>query len=222
MIPAAVFFDFDGVLADSVDVKTRAFCALYAPYGAAVVAEVRAYHLAHGGISRHEKFRHWQRHLVHGPDDEATIEALADRFAAEVKRQVIAAPEIAGAGAALAALAGTRPLFIVSGTPEVELVEIVAARGMAPVFAAVHGAPAKKDVILRGLLAEHGLGAEDCVMVGDAMTDHDAAVAVGMPFLGVAEDGIGPFPAGTMVLRDLVGLPAALPACVAAGRGMAA
>ena len=206
MTPRAVFFDFDGVLANSVDVKTRAFCALYAPFGDAVVAAVRDYHLAHGGISRYEKFRHWQRSLVKGPADDATLEDLAGRFAAEVKRQVIAAPEIPGAGAALAALDGRMPLFVVSGTPEGELREIVAARGMKHFFAAVRGAPDKKAIILRELGAAHGIAMAEGLMIGDAMTDHEAAQEVGMPFLGIAEDGIGPFPAGTTVLRDLTGL----------------
>lgn len=210
MRPRAVFFDFDGVLADSVDVKTRAFCALYAPFGAAVVASVREYHLAHGGISRYEKFRHWQRTLVHGPDDDATIDALAERFATEVKRQVIAAAEIPGAGAALSALHGKMPLFVVSGTPEVELRDIVAERGMAHFFVAVRGAPSKKAAILRELAARADIGLNDGLMIGDAMTDHDAAQEVGMPFLGVASDGVGPFPAGAAVLRDLAGLPSLL------------
>jgi phosphoglycolate phosphatase-like HAD superfamily hydrolase len=206
----AVFFDFDGVLADSVDVKTRAFCALYAPHGEDVVASVRAYHLAHGGISRFEKFRHWQRNLVCGQDDEATINDLADRFAAEVKKQVTMAPEIAGAGAALQALHGRCTLFIVSGTPEEELVDIVKDRGLARFFSAIRGAPARKEVILRDLMRGHGLAASRCVMVGDAMTDHDAALSVGMPFVGIAADGCGPFPPGTRVFPDLTPIPACL------------
>src|SRR5687768_6679568 len=42
----AVVLDFDGVLVESVDVKTRAFARLYSRYGSDVEAEVVAYHLA--------------------------------------------------------------------------------------------------------------------------------------------------------------------------------
>ncbi|MCX5934210.1 MAG: hypothetical protein NTU99_05390, partial [Pseudanabaena sp. LacPavin_0818_WC45_MAG_42_6] len=48
----AIVFDFDGVLVESVDVKTQAFGTLYAEYGDLIVEQVKAYHLLHGGVSR--------------------------------------------------------------------------------------------------------------------------------------------------------------------------
>ena len=53
----ALILDFDGVVLQSVDVKTRAFTELYAEHGPEVVAKVVAHHLVHGGVSRYEKFR---------------------------------------------------------------------------------------------------------------------------------------------------------------------
>ena len=47
----AIIFDFDGVLVESVDVKTNAFAMLYAEHGPDVVKRVVAYHQEHGGIS---------------------------------------------------------------------------------------------------------------------------------------------------------------------------
>ena len=49
-------FDFDGVLADSVDIKADAFAELYSPYGSEIVEQVVAHQLANGGMSRFEKF----------------------------------------------------------------------------------------------------------------------------------------------------------------------
>ena len=72
----AVFFDFDGVIADSVDVKTAAFCGLYSEHGPEVMAKVEAYHLAHLGMTRFQKIAYFQRELVAGPADEATSTRL--------------------------------------------------------------------------------------------------------------------------------------------------
>ena len=203
----AVVFDFDGVVVDSVDVKTEAFVALYAPYGEKVMDAVRAYHLAHGGMPRADKLRHWQRTLVDGPDDAATITGLGARFGAMVKEKVIAAPQIAGAEAALAALSARLPLHVASATPEVELHEIVAARGLTGYFRSVHGIPTTKVDALRMRLAE-GLAPDEVLMIGDATADHAAAAAVGTRFLGVVAAGPGPFPAGTPRVADLTDLPA--------------
>ena len=48
-------FDFDGVLVDSVDIKTNAFKALFMEYGDDVVRKVVKFHLQNGGVSRLEK-----------------------------------------------------------------------------------------------------------------------------------------------------------------------
>ena len=89
-------------------------------------------------------------------------------------------------------------LFIVSGTPQEELVRIVDRRGLARHFAGVFRTPAEKPELIR---------AAACVFLGDAMTDHDAAEACGVPFIGrVAAGSPDPFPSGTNVIRDLTEL----------------
>lgn len=211
----AIVFDFDGVLAESVDVKTRAFAALYEPHGADVVRQVVAWHLAHGGVSRFEKFRHFHqaflgRALAH--DEEAE---LGKRFSALVEEAVIAAAWVPGAREFLADWHERLPLFVASGTPGEELLRIVERRGMAHYFAGVAGAPCKKGEILRDYLGRSGASPARLLMVGDAMTDFDGAAEAGVPFLGIAPADANPFPAGVPVLPDLNGLAAFLEAAPA-------
>ena len=54
-----LIFDFDGVLANSVEVKTRAFALLYKPYGEKVVEKVLEHHTANEGISRFDKISYY-------------------------------------------------------------------------------------------------------------------------------------------------------------------
>jgi len=54
----AVFFDFDGVILDSVDVKTDAFVAIFRGYGPKIREDVVKYHHENGGVSRMEKFKY--------------------------------------------------------------------------------------------------------------------------------------------------------------------
>ena len=49
-----IFFDFDGVIAESVSAKTDAFEEMYLPYGKDIAAKVVDYHKLHGGVSRYE------------------------------------------------------------------------------------------------------------------------------------------------------------------------
>ena len=57
MLLKGIIFDFDGVIADSVQVKTDAFAALYKPYGPDIVKKVVEHHEANGGMSHFEKIR---------------------------------------------------------------------------------------------------------------------------------------------------------------------
>ena len=51
-----VFWDFDGVIKESVDIKTQAFQKLFAQYGSEVIEKVRRHHQENGGMSRFQKF----------------------------------------------------------------------------------------------------------------------------------------------------------------------
>lgn len=206
---AAIAFDFDGVLVESVDVKTRAFAALYEPYGEAVVAQVVAYHLAHGGISRFEKFRHFHREFLGLPLAAAEETALGERFSALVEDAVVAAPMVAGAAEFLAAYHSKLPLYVVSGTPEVELHRIVERRRLGGYFRAVFGSPRGKAELLAGIAAAEAIEAARLLMVGDATTDYAGANGAGTAFVGrVADCQIDPFPPGTVTIPDLRALPA--------------
>lgn len=201
----AIIFDFDGVLADSVAIKTEAFRQLYQSFGDDVAERVVAHHLHHGGVSRTEKIRYCHREFL-GIDIAAEeTAAMVSRFGELVERAVVSCPEIPGAEAALTAWQhrGT-PLFVASGTPTPELRRVLAARGLAGYFTAVHGTPPEKGEALREIVLKNRLDPANCLMVGDSITDYDAADSTGVPFLGcVPKDAASPFPDGTECVADL-------------------
>ena len=181
----AYFFDFDGVLADSVEVKTRAFARIFEPYGPKVQTRVVEHHRRHSGVTRAEKFRHYYREFLQHPLDEKELAELCQRFARLVVDEVVGAPEIPGAEAFLRALWNKAPLFVVSAAPEGELREIIERRGWSRYFRAVTGAPRSKKENLAALLEINRLPAERCLFFGDAETDYRAARACGVKFFGI-------------------------------------
>lgn len=200
----AWFFDFDGVLAESVDVKTRAFADLYEPYGPVIVEQVVAYHLKHGGLSRYEKFRHYHTHFLETELSAEEEKHLGDRFGALVEDLVVESDWVPGAQQLLDALHGHVPMFVVSGTPEEELRRIVGRRGMANYFEGVFGSPRGKGELISMIAAEHGLEPAHCVMIGDSITDFDGAKEAGVQFHGRVKSGQGnPFPPETPTHSNL-------------------
>ena len=204
----AVVFDFDGIILESVDVKTRAFVALFAdrPEHA---DEIRRLHLDNAGMPRYEKFERIHRDILGLPLDEEQSARLGRDFGALIRAEMLSCDFVAGAPELLERLAASYPLYVASATPEGEMREIVGERGLAHFFTEVYGSPSTKADILQRILDENDFEPGEVVFVGDALSDYKAAVTVGAMFVGrVLPDGDVVFPSDgvTMTVPDLIEL----------------
>jgi phosphoglycolate phosphatase len=206
----AVVFDFDGTLVDSNPVKTRAFAEAVSdlPGG----AEALTVALSKGG-DRYRVFAEVGRLLL--PDGDsvgvaALGRSLARDYGRRCRRGIAAARERRGAAIALRQLRrrGLR-IYLNSATPQMDLPDLLRARGWAHLFDGVFGAPRGKADNLRAILRHQGLAPRSAVMVGDSADDLAAAREVGTWFVAVtAERRIALRPPFGM--RDLTTLPALL------------
>ena len=181
----AYFFDFDGVLADSVEVKTRAFAKLFEKFGKDIQAKVVAHHRNNGGMSRYDKFRYYYKEFLKRPLPEEEFRNLCERFSRLVVDEVVAAPEIKGVRVFLEKCHMASPCFVVSATPEEEIREIVKRRDLHEYFLNVVGAPASKKENLQKLLEIYNLVPEQCVFFGDAESDYRAATICRVNFIAI-------------------------------------
>lgn len=203
----AVIFDFDGVLVESTDVKTKAFGRLFEQEGPGVVSQVVRYHSENAGVSRFDKFRYFYKEILKRPLEEETYQSLCRAFASLVVEEVIRVPYVSGAKEFLDANRDKYKCFICSATPQEELEFIVRKRGMAHYFRGVHGAPRKKQDIVREILLAEGLVATDAAYVGDAMSDYEAAVSNNITFIARLHEGDPLFDdKDCLKIMDLTGL----------------
>ena len=179
----AIVFDFDGVLAESVEVKTRAYALLFDDEEEEAVSQLIDYHIKNGGVSRFEKIRVFYKDILQRPLSDKRFQELVLRFSKLVVDEVVAAPWVEGAREFLSQHEKQYNFFIVSGTPEDELNEIVHRRGMGHYFDSVRGSPKDKITLLGEIMEEYNLRPEKMVFVGDAETDWNAAKKLGLPFL---------------------------------------
>ena len=177
-----VFWDFDGVIKESVAVKTEAFMKLFAPFGAAVVARVRAHHLANGGMSRFDKmpvYLEWASQ----PVTDAIINDYCREFSQAALNGAIAAPWVPGVERYLRENRHGQQFVLISATPQQEIEEILTAIDLGQCFSGVFGSPTRKDDAIRQALSSQEIRDSECVMVGDATADLDAARRNSVPFL---------------------------------------
>lgn len=203
----AIIFDFDGVILDSVNVKTETFAEIFRPHGSEVEAEVVSYHLANTGVTRFDKFRHYYTNILNKPITEEMLSELSKQFSDLAVRKVIASPYIEGALETLEELNLLRiPAYVVSGTPDEELRQIVKTKGLSHYFEEVHGSPRPKEEIVRDILERNNYSPSHCLLVGDSMTDYLAAQETGTRFLGIVKNSqLSPFPDGA-VLSQIVSI----------------
>lgn len=189
---AAFFFDFDGVLADSVEVKTRAFARLFEPYGLDIVSKVVDHHRKNGGMTRVDKFRHYYQEFLGKPLDKAELQRLCNDFSRLVVDEVVTALEIPGAEEFLKKWYKWVQCFVISATPDEEIKEIVKRRGMDIYFHEILGSSCSKSDNVNYLLNKYGFAFRQCLFFGDAESDYRAAAASGVDFIGILPDSNAP------------------------------
>jgi HAD superfamily hydrolase (TIGR01509 family) len=200
----AIFFDFDGVIVESADIKVDAFSELYKDQSPEVIAQVVAYHKSYEGISRVVKILCAHKQFLGIDLTEFDHDVLCQKYSQIVEQKVVECESVDGALEFLIKSEGQMKRFVVSGTPEYELRRITNQRGINMFFEGIYGSPRSKEDIVNEVLNDHGFSPDQCLFIGDAMTDHDAAKACGMPFLGrVAPGQKSPFPKATQIVPDL-------------------
>lgn len=181
---AALVFDFDGIILESVNAKTEAFRALAMPWGKEAADALAAYHLKHGGVSRYLKFEWFFKEVLGKPLSQERSEELGREFSRLCLAGVKAAPFVPGFLQVLSVAHGRWPLYVASGTPHEELRDILQCRELSGFFKEVFGTPPSKSELLQKAVSAAGAKPAEVLMIGDSHTDLEAAVAVGTAFYG--------------------------------------
>ncbi|MBT4731591.1 HAD family hydrolase [Candidatus Woesearchaeota archaeon] len=177
-----IFWDFDGVIKDSVAVKADAFEQLFLPFGKQLAKKVRLHHEEHGGMSRFDKFPlylSWSSQ----EKSESLVNEYAKKFSTLVKQQVIDSQWVDGALEYLQNNHENQQFFLVTATPQQEIEEIISELKIQYYFQQVIGSPTSKNRALKILLEKYTIDPEDSIMIGDSSSDYEAALANQVEFI---------------------------------------
>jgi phosphoglycolate phosphatase-like HAD superfamily hydrolase len=169
-----VFWDFDGVIKDSVMVKSAGYEKLFLPFGVDVVKRVNEHHNAHGGISRYEKiplYLSWAGE----PANPIQVQEFCDRFSNLVQQAVVDSSWVPGVCEYLKSHYTDQFFVLITGTPQGEIEQILHALNIARYFRNVYGAPNAKSIMVKDVLERLGYQPERALVIGDSGTDLEAA-----------------------------------------------
>ena len=179
-------FDFDGVLVDSIKIKTDAFAELYSHLPKREISEIKAYHIKNGGMSRYEKIKFFEK-KINGTDiSELELKKISNLFSNITVNKVISAPEITGAIDFIdLCLSKGKICAVNSATPEFEIRRIVESRGWVKKFCIVLGSPNSKEENIDTILNLTNIAKKESIFFGDADSDLKAAKQKDIDFVGV-------------------------------------
>jgi|SaaInlStandDraft_3_1057020.scaffolds.fasta_scaffold51355_2 HAD superfamily hydrolase (TIGR01549 family) len=180
-----IIFDYDGTIADSVNIKTKAFAELYRSYGEEVEKNVVKYHLAHGGVSRFDKFKYFHKEFLNIDLNKDKVQQLAHSFSKLVIDKVVNAPYIEGAFEFISNNYKKYSLFISTATPTNEIIEILNRKNLIQYFKDIKGSPESKIDHAQQIIAANNYLKNETVFIGDSDSDREAASKNNIPFVAV-------------------------------------
>ena len=177
-----ILFDFDGVLAESVNIKTEAFRQMYLTHGEDFAQKVVDHHLANGGMSRYEKIKIYHAEWLGEEINQEKIQLLSRIFSDLVIDGVVNSKEVTGTSDFLNSSIDYKK-YIITGTPTIEIQSILERRNMNQFFEKIYGSPEKKDFWVKQILQDENILPQQCVFIGDALVDYNAARGNNITFI---------------------------------------
>jgi phosphoglycolate phosphatase-like HAD superfamily hydrolase len=179
-----LIFDFDGVLAESNEVRFNGFRQLFAEFPQHQVDKLIVYVRANGGISRYEKIQYFFNEVLGESIAAERVQSLAEQFSGFVQQKVIDAKPVKGSLEFLTQNVSSFNFALVSGSDQSELIKVCRARGINNFFKEILGSPVDKKENLAQLLKNLKWKASETVYVGDSRNDLEAARANFIDFIG--------------------------------------
>lgn len=181
-VEAVVVLDCDGVVFDTNDHKTRSFARVLEGYDAVAVSRFLAFQQKNFGLSRYKLFERFFLDFLKREFDQAEYAGLCESFA-EHCREIYSTAEMTPLlERTLREINLKWPVFVASGSDEQELRQAFKTRGIDTLFQGIYGSPKPKHEILRAIL-DRGFPQARVFMVGDSLSDFEAASRCGVPFV---------------------------------------
>ena len=181
----AVFFDFDGVILDSMPIRDLGFREIFSKYDDHLVDQLIDYHRINGGLSRFHKIRYFFNELLKEDISEDEVDRFADEFSF-VMRQHLPDPALLLPDTIdfIRGLDSAIDKYVVSGSEDKELNWLCSKLKINNYFVSIHGSPTPKNKLVNQLLLDGAYNPASCALIGDSINDFEAAEDNGIIFYG--------------------------------------
>ena len=180
-----IIFDFDGVILDSVPVKTEAFRQLFEGFPKDEIEKLIEYHIQNGGKSRYVKIKYFFENILKTAISKEEIQQYADKYSILTKEEL--ANEKYLIKEIIDFIKNNYRLYnmhIASGADEEDLKYICKKLQIDNYFISINGSPKEKKDIIKDIINKNNYKKDETILIGDSINDYEAAIYNGIQFFG--------------------------------------
>lgn len=180
-----IFFDFDGVILDSMPIRDYGFRKIFEGYPIELVEKLISYHQLNGGLSRFHKIKYFYNELLKKDISDERIVEYANSFSKIMKEQLTNKKYLISQTVNFIEKNYKHyNLHIVSGSEQNELRYLCEKLGIAKYFITIEGSPTPKNDLVKNRLEIENYNLDEVILIGDSINDYEAANINGLKFFG--------------------------------------
>ncbi len=180
-----IFWDFDGVIIDSMKIKGDGFAELFQNQTQENIKKIKKYHYSNGGVSRFDKIKYFYNKILNQEISEDEVFNLANMFAKIINKKIFNTNNLIEESFLFIKNNFKNYNFhIVSGSEHQELNRLCKHLSINEYFLSIHGSPTKKDILIEILIKKFHYKKDEIIFIGDSINDYNAAKKNKIRFYG--------------------------------------
>ncbi len=180
----AIFWDFDGVIIDSMPIRERGFREVLSNYPKAEVDKLIDFHTKNAGLSRYVKFEYFFKNIRAESNTEIKQAELAKQFSNIMKELLVNEDLLIFEAMNFIKNNPQIKMHIVSGSDGAELNYLCEKLDIQHLFKSIEGSPTPKVDLVKSLMNNFDYNKDDVCLIGDSINDYEAAFESDIDFIG--------------------------------------
>jgi len=180
-----ILWDFDGVILDSMSIKTEGFRELFKNYDNKLVEKFIEFHLQNGGMPRFEKIKYFYNNLLGENITNEKVNELAETYGKIIEKKLFNKNNlIEDSVNFIKNNYKNYDCHIVSGAEHNELNKLCKFLEIDKYFISINGSPTLKKDLIKNLIKKYNYDNKKMCLIGDSINDYKAARENGIVFFG--------------------------------------
>ena len=182
---STIFWDFDGVIINSDEVRTEGFKHIFDSYSKEYIDKLINYHTINGGLSRYEKIEYFSQKILDKRLNDQEKREFAQLYGNYCRERLCNKNLLIKSSISFIKENHKNFNFhLVSASDEKELIYLCSNLDITKYFKSISGSPVNKIENIKRLLKSNNYIESKCCLIGDSINDKVAAIENSISFFG--------------------------------------